>query len=107
VITVADNSPIRYLLLIGEIQLLPALFGSVVIPTAVAEELRHPHTPAPVAEWLERPPSWLQIDTLSHESPLPQVAGLHRGEREAILLAVQRRAQHQAGTAEAGTSAAP
>ena len=61
-ITVADTSPICYLLLIGEIELLPTLFGEVVIPNAVAEELHHPLAPAVLREWLELPPAWLQVD---------------------------------------------
>ena len=91
-ITVADTSPICYLLLIGEIDLLPALFGRIDIPNAVAEELRHPAAPVVLREWVEQPPSWLQVDRLVEEPPLPQVAALDRGEREAILLARQRKA---------------
>ena len=38
-IVVADTSPICYLLLIGGISLLPQLYGQVLIPQAVRQEL--------------------------------------------------------------------
>jgi predicted nucleic acid-binding protein len=38
-IIVSDTSPICYLLLIGEIELLPQLYGQVLIPQAVQQEL--------------------------------------------------------------------
>lgn len=91
-IAVADTSPICYLLLIGEIELLPTLFGEVVIPNAVAEELNHPLAPAVLREWIELPPAWLYIAHLVQELSLPQVAALDRGERDAILLARERKA---------------
>lgn len=34
-IIVSDTSPVCYLLLIGEIELLPQLYGQVLIPTKV------------------------------------------------------------------------
>lgn len=34
-IVVADSSPLNYLVLIDEVDLLPALFGEVLIPQAV------------------------------------------------------------------------
>jgi predicted nucleic acid-binding protein len=44
-VVVADTSPIFYLLIIGHIDLLPRLFGKVVIPDAVQKELRHTTAP--------------------------------------------------------------
>ena len=38
-IVIADTSPINYLILIGEIDVLPALYGQVLIPPSVREEL--------------------------------------------------------------------
>ena len=38
-IVVADTSPINYLILIGEIDILPKMYGSVVVPQTVREEL--------------------------------------------------------------------
>ncbi len=38
-LVVADTSPIFYLLSIGHIDLLPRLFGKVIVPDAVHKEL--------------------------------------------------------------------
>ncbi len=37
---VFDTSPLCYLILIGETDVLPALFSEILIPEAVADELR-------------------------------------------------------------------
>jgi len=39
-IVIADTTPINYLILIQEIDVLASLYGRVVIPTAVYEELK-------------------------------------------------------------------
>lgn len=44
-IVVADTTPINYLILIEEIDLLPKLYGRVIIPRAVNEELMRSRTP--------------------------------------------------------------
>jgi len=44
-IVVADTSPINYLVLINEIEILPERYGAVVIPQAVQEELLRPVAP--------------------------------------------------------------
>jgi len=40
-LVVADTSPIFYRLSIGQIELLPRLFGKVFVPDAVYKELCH------------------------------------------------------------------
>jgi predicted nucleic acid-binding protein len=47
-IVVADTTPINYLILIGKIQVLPALYGRVVVPPAVVKELANSRTPEQV-----------------------------------------------------------
>ena len=88
-IVVSDTSPIFYLLLIGEIDLLPALFRTVLIPEAVTRELHHPGVPVPVRQWIATPPPWLQTDASRREKPPAQLAALDEGEREAIRLALR------------------
>jgi len=44
-IIVADTSPINYLVLIKEIEILPKLYGKVVVPGTVREELLRPVAP--------------------------------------------------------------
>ncbi|QHN03121.1 DUF3368 domain-containing protein [Granulicella sp. WH15] len=87
-IVVADTTPLNYLVLIDEIELLPAIFGTVLIPEAVLRELLHPKTPAKVREWIGSPPKWLEVRAVVAEM-LPQLMDLDPGEREAIQLALE------------------
>jgi len=48
---VADASPLRYLILIGHIDLLPTLFTQIIIPHAVLGELQRAQTPPVVRRW--------------------------------------------------------
>jgi len=48
-VVISDTSPINYLVLIGEIDVLPRLYGKVLIPDAVLSELRDAGSPAAVA----------------------------------------------------------
>ena len=85
-IAVADTSPICYLILIGEIDLLPKLFSQVLVPEAVLAELHHEDAPSAVRSWASKLPPWM----LAKEIPPLATAGLERlqaGERAAILLA--------------------
>jgi predicted nucleic acid-binding protein len=85
-IVIADTTPVNYLVLIQEADLLPRLFGQVLIPPAVWQELNDPDTPAPVRAWLAQAPSWLQVQPL-HSPPDSNLDHLDDGEREAIALA--------------------
>lgn len=86
---VSDTSPICYLLLIGEIELLASLFGSILIPEAVADELGHSAAPTAVREWAAKPPAWVEIRRLATDpaSSSDELTRLHRGERASIHLA--------------------
>lgn len=90
-IVVSDTSPICYLLLIGEIQLLPQLYGQVVIPQAVQQELANERSPAVVQAWIGQPPEWLAIQTVNIP-PDSDLANLDLGERAAIVLALATKA---------------
>jgi predicted nucleic acid-binding protein len=87
-IVVADTSPLNYLLLIDEIDLLPAIFGQVLLPHAVFQELQHPKTSPRVRQWVAQPPAWLEVRTVA-SAPNPALMGLDVGEREAIQLALE------------------
>ncbi len=54
-IVVCDTSPICYLLLIGEIELLPQLYGQVLIPQAIQKELADERSPTVVQAWIIEP----------------------------------------------------
>lgn len=83
---VSDTSPICYLALIEELELLPALYGRIYIPEAVAAELKHPKAPAILRSWIESSPEYLEI-VKARSRVSSDLEGLHVGEREAILLA--------------------
>lgn len=92
-IVVSDTSPINYLTLIGHIDVLPQIFGVVVIPSAVLGELCAPKAPVSVRALVDSRPEWLQSIPLETE-PAACLAHLDAGEREAITLALQLKA-HQ------------
>ena len=84
-IVVADTTPLRYLVVIEREHLLPALYGRVLIPPAVADELNDESTPQVVRDWLASRPSWLEIRQPAHS--LGSNVDLDWGEQEAIALA--------------------
>jgi len=85
-IIVSDTTPINYLVLIGQIDLLEELFGRVIIPPAVFDEFHHPGTPEIVSAWVDAAPPWLEVKPAS-SFLLASVRKLGAGEREAIALA--------------------
>lgn len=62
------------------------MFGRVVIPVAVRDELLRPSAPAIVRAWIGQLPSWLEVHTPA-SAPDTSLAKLDPGERDAILLA--------------------
>lgn len=88
-IVVSDTSPVSYLVLIQEAQLLEALFREVLIPVAVAGELRHPRSPAPLGAFMAAPPPWLRVHERGPAGARPKLAALDEGEREALELALE------------------
>src|SRR5438105_4217153 len=91
-IVISDSSPLNYLVLIGQVDLLAKLYGQVLIPPAVHSELQRERTPAMVREWMAHPPDWLQV----HKPTIPVDSSLSRlgaGEREAITLAEEVHAE--------------
>jgi predicted nucleic acid-binding protein len=89
---VSNTSPLNYLVLIDQIQLLSKLYGRVFIPQSVAEELKASETPEVVRSWIASPPRWLEIDS---EVPVADsnLSELHQGERDAIALAQHLQAE--------------
>jgi predicted nucleic acid-binding protein len=85
-VVVADTSPVNYLVLIGQIEILPRLYTRIPIPPAVLAELNHPAAPEPVRHWAAHPPSWLEVLTPKSRVNITQ---LDPGESEAIALATE------------------
>ena len=90
-IVIADATPLNYLILIDQAELLPRLFDRILIPPAVFEELQHQETPDVVRRWIAGPPSWLQVQALRSVLD-PALGFLDAGEREAIALAEELQA---------------
>ena len=84
-IVVSDTSPLNYLLLIEAINLLPQLYGSVIIPEAVRRELTTAAAPEQVRRWAGTLPDWITVRPPSVVLPFL----LDAGEKEAISLALE------------------
>ena len=83
-LVVADSSPLIVLANIGHLEILPHLFGSVIIPPQVSAELQNPKRPANVRAMALTPPAWL---TIQSPAALETIPALHAGELAAISLA--------------------
>jgi predicted nucleic acid-binding protein len=87
-VIVSDTSPIRYLVLIGEADLLRELYGKILIPGAVYSELQQPQTPETVRVWVNSAPDWLSVVLVPPLPALPVSSALGEGERQAMALAL-------------------
>lgn len=85
-IVVSDTSPLTALLTVGEADLLPRLFGEVMIPSAVESELLRFHSMLP---------AWLRVQS-PHDAGKVRLylETVDRGEAEAIALAEEVKADH-------------
>ena len=90
-IVVSDTSPICYLLLIREVDILPKLYQKVLIPTTVEQELAHPKSPQLIQAWIQDQPQWLTVQAIA-TSPRENLDMLDPGESDAILLAEKEEA---------------
>ena len=91
-IVVADSGPLHYLILLDLADLLPKLYGEVLIPFAVAKELSSVGAPEKVRGWLAVAPAWLRAELVAPEHSGIVSDALGIGEREAIALAQIRHA---------------
>jgi predicted nucleic acid-binding protein len=90
-IVVSDTSPLNYLILIGQQEILPALFKRVVAPPAVLAEMLRRGAPEIVAKWAVSPPKWLEVIA---PNSVDAALSLGTGEVEAIGLAQELHADH-------------
>ena len=91
-LVVADTAPLRYLVEIGCQDVLPQLFAKVWIPGAVLRELKQKQTPPAVHSWADHLPAWIEVREIVADPSESELAGLDRGEWEAIRLATELRA---------------
>ena len=90
-IVVADTSPLNYLIRLGHPNVLHKIYGRVLVPRAVLIEMQHPEAPTEVRVWASAPPPWLE-ERLVEQVDQNLAAELGAGEREAITLALEARA---------------
>lgn len=88
---VADATVFRYLVLTEATDILPALFGTVLVPPAVVRELQHASTPVRVRIWWRTVPAWVRIQA-PRLPPDPALQHLGEGEQEAIRLMDEQQA---------------
>jgi uncharacterized protein len=92
-IVVADTSVLLNLALIGEIDLLHNLFGSVIAPQAVHDEFARLAATSGRFAGLSMP-SWVNLQGVSDSALVTQLrATLDEGESEAIALAIEIHAE--------------
>ena len=84
-IVVADTSPLNYLFLIGHIEVLRDLYGTIFVPRAVWRELQSNATPSQVRDWFSSIPAWVEV-RLVQSGLDPATENLGDGVREAIAL---------------------
>jgi predicted nucleic acid-binding protein len=84
-IVISDTSPINYLLLIDQIDLIPSLFQKIIIPDVVRDEMLDPSAPLVLQKWIANPPSWLIVQAVSGVDTT--LSTLDAGEQAAITLA--------------------
>lgn len=86
--TFCNTSPLLYLNLVDQLHILPALYGTIAIPTAVQIELlagRQQGIHVPDIEHLP----WIQVISLNDRTLIPLVTDLGAGEAELIGLGRQ------------------
>jgi len=84
-LVVCDTTPLNYLILIGNIDVLPRLFDRLLVPPAVIREMQHRNAPPPVVAWTANLPPWIEIKAPRTDLHL----NIGAGEDEAISLAVE------------------
>ena len=87
-IVVADTSPINYLVLIQEIDILPKMYGRVLVPRVVREELRQQAAPETVRAWIANAPTWLEVRVPTNPAD-DALAKRRRRELDAITLTIE------------------
>lgn len=89
-IIVSDTTPLRYLGALGELELLPRLFGQIVVPSIVISECLHHSAPENLRIWAAAPPDWLVLIEIVEFHA--RVNDLDPGEAAAITAALSMKA---------------
>lgn len=87
-LVISNTSPLLYLHQAGCLQLLPELYGEIVVPTAVEQELlagQRQGVDVPVVGELD----WCLVRSVSAMATLPTVVDLGQGEAEVIAIGLE------------------
>jgi predicted nucleic acid-binding protein len=84
IVVVSDTSPLRDMVLVEQVEVLPRLFDQVLVPPVVLREMSQVRTPDPVRARAASPPAWL---TVREPSSLDPSLNLGAGEQAALALA--------------------
>jgi len=84
ILIVSDTGPINYLVIIGQIGLLPQLADRIVLPFSVHGEMLDVRAPEIVRTWAGKLPDWIELRS---STPTVGGKGLSIADREAITLA--------------------
>jgi uncharacterized protein len=91
VIVVSNTSPVTNLAAIGQLDLLRRIYGAVLLPRAVLDELNRGPNQPPVAEAETR--GWISVMPVANKALVASLlVDLDAGEAEAIALAVESHA---------------
>ncbi|MCF7789290.1 MAG: hypothetical protein K9N47_24425 [Prosthecobacter sp.] len=91
-IVISDTSPLRYLIAIGHVDVLPVLYGRILCPPEVLAECQHSQSPAALRTWIATPPEWLVIVAPVSSWTHGEFSRLDEGEVAAIRLAHEQAA---------------
>lgn len=83
-IVVSDTTPLRYLALLGRVDLLRRLFKDVHCPDVVLRECNHPQAPRELRTWAANVPDWVVVDEVREIDP--DLGFLDEGEAAALTL---------------------
>jgi uncharacterized protein len=84
---ITDTSPLQYLHQTNLLDLLPTLYGQIIMPQAVADELAQGREQGVLLPNLDSL-SWLTLRQVAKLSLVPDLVNLGRGEREVLSLAL-------------------
>jgi len=87
-ITISNTSPLLYLHLVKQLDLLAQLYGEVLVPPAVEAELQAGAQKGVAVPKIATLP-WLNITPLASDTSIPLVTDLGRGGAEVIVLGLE------------------
>ncbi|MBI4614352.1 MAG: DUF3368 domain-containing protein [Planctomycetes bacterium] len=87
---VSNTSPLSHLSAIGKLEILREIYGEIVVPPAVAEELADRRQEHPLDVVVV---PWIRVQSPIGPPPPTLSRFIHRGEEEAITLAIEMGAE--------------